>query len=332
MSARAGDASRLVAGIDEAGLGPLLGPLTVGYALLRVPVGLASVWAALAEAVSDDPKEDRERLVVADSKRVFTRCAKGRERLESSVLAFLGLRDQGARPRDGAELVVCAPETVRTTRAAFAGHPWYEALAPALPVWVDAGRLELRAERLRRALAAQGIAIVDVGVRVMPAGELNRSLLRTHNKSLSVWECVAAFLGHLFDTHGEAGPEVTLDRQGGRIHYASLLSEDFAPARLCVEEERAESCSYVLTRGARRMRVRVAERAESLDFSVALASCVAKYARELCMEAFNAWFTRLQPDLRPTAGYTTDGRRWMLDAAPALARAGLPKDVLVRRR
>jgi hypothetical protein len=310
----------------------MLGPLTVGYALLRVPSGAGSLWEALDAVVSQDPKADRERLVVADSKRVFTRNAKGRARLESSVLAFLGQRVGGEPPRSGAQLVTCAPAGARAGAEAFERHPWYAELAPDLPLWTDAGRLELRAERLRRELHARGITVVDVGVRVMPAGELNRSLARTHNKATSVWECVAAFLGHLFEAHGEEGPSVTLDRQGGRIRYASLLAEDFAPARLAIESERAEESAYRLERGRRRMRITVAERADAQDFSVALASCVAKYARELCMEAFNAWFRRLQPGLRPTAGYTTDGRRWMRDAAPALARASLPEDVLVRRR
>jgi len=50
------------------------------------------------------------------------------------------------------------------------------------------------------------------------------------------------------------------------------------------------------------------------------------------MEAFNAYFTSLQPDLRPTAGYTTDGRRWLKDAAPALATAQLQDRVLLRER
>jgi hypothetical protein len=50
------------------------------------------------------------------------------------------------------------------------------------------------------------------------------------------------------------------------------------------------------------------------------------------MEAFNTFFRELQPDLRPTAGYTTDGRRWVEEAAPALAAAHLPERTLIRER
>ena len=67
------------AGLDEAGYGPMLGPLTVGFSAFRREGELD--WRALAGAVSDAPGEDRDRLVVADSKRVFTRNPRGARRL-----------------------------------------------------------------------------------------------------------------------------------------------------------------------------------------------------------------------------------------------------------
>ena len=68
------------------------------------------------------------------------------------------------------------------------------------------------------------------------------------------------------------------------------------------------------------------------SFSVALASCAAKYAREACMAAFNAYSRVLDPDLVPTAGYVTDARRWLAQAGAAIERSGLPREVLVRSR
>jgi hypothetical protein len=50
------------------------------------------------------------------------------------------------------------------------------------------------------------------------------------------------------------------------------------------------------------------------------------------MNAFNAYFGALQPGLRPTAGYVTDGRRWLAEARTALARAGVEEKNLVRER
>ncbi|MCA8981886.1 MAG: hypothetical protein KDC14_17785, partial [Planctomycetes bacterium] len=75
---------RIVAGIDEAGLGPLLGPLTFGLTVFELEESNEDLWSALDSAVTNEPRRDRERLVVADSKKVYTRNPRGRARLEST--------------------------------------------------------------------------------------------------------------------------------------------------------------------------------------------------------------------------------------------------------
>lgn len=72
--------------------------------------------------------------------------------------------------------------------------------------------------------------------------------------------------------------------------------------------------------------------AEGASFAVALASCLAKYVRETCMHAFHAYFTTFQPGLRPTAGYTTDGRRWIQEAGVAIERSRIRPEALIRAR
>lgn len=331
--ARAGP--RIVAGIDEAGLGPLLGPLTFGYSALRLPEAAGNVWDALGEIVSAEPKHDAEHLVVADSKRVFSRNPRGRRRLETTVLSFLDARPE-RRPRSGAELLRTAPEEIRPRAAEVARHPWYDELPETLPMWVDEGRLELRAARLRKGLERTGIEVIEAGVRVVPAGELNRSYDITGNKGRTVWLLVRGIIEHLWRRHADPFLHLIVDRQGGRFHYAAQLARAFPAARLQVGIESPDHSEYQLEEegphGHRTMWITFAEKAENRAFSVALASCLAKYARELSMGAFNRYFGNLQPDLRPTAGYTTDGRRWVRDAASTLERVGIDREVLVRRR
>lgn len=326
---------RVVAGIDEAGLGPLLGPLTFGYSALRLPAGKKNVWDLLEEVVSREPRNDAEHLVVADSKRVFSRNPRGRRRLETTVLGFLDALAVG-RPGSGAALLRTVPECIRPRAAEIARHPWYAELPERLPVWVDEGRLVLRAERLRRALETNEIRLLDAGALLVPAGELNRSFAATNNKSLSVWECVRGIVDYLWREFADQNLHLIVDRQGGRFRYARLLNRAFPGVRLRVGVESPDHSEYLLESDeggtGRTMWLTFAEKAETRAFTVALGSCLAKYARELAMGAFNRYFEALQPDLIPTAGYTTDGRRWLRDAAPALQSAGIDQEVLVRSR
>ena len=328
-------APRVVAGIDEAGLGPLLGPLTLGYAAMRLPGRKLNVWDELSEIISRDPKQDAEHLVVADSKRVFSRNPRGERRLESTALCFMGA---GARstPRSGAELLRTPPPRLRPRAADIEQSPWYQELPDPLPIWVDAGRLELRGEYLRRELERSEIELLDAGVRVVPAVELNRSFARTDNKSHTVWEVVESILGHLWEEFATERLHVIVDRQGGRFRYGRLLQRSFPGAQVKVGHESPDHSEYQLEEdsdaGRRTMWLTFAEKAEDRSFTVALGSCFAKYARELCMRAFNSYFGASQPDLAPTAGYTTDGRRWLSEAAPLLERLALPSEVLARRR
>ena len=57
---------------------------------------------------------------------------------------------------------------------------------------------------------------------------------------------------------------------------------------------------------------------------------VAKYIREALMRQFNAYWRSLLPDLRPTAGYYGDARRFLSDIQPVVARTGLKWDDFVR--
>ena len=81
-----------------------------------------------------------------------------------------------------------------------------------------------------------------------------------------------------------------------------------------------------------RMLVSFTEKGEDHSFTTALGSCFAKFGREVAMEAFNRYWCTRQEGLRPTAGYTQDGRRWMEDASAAIAAAGLAPGVLTRDR
>ena len=64
----------------------------------------------------------------------------------------------------------------------------------------------------------------------------------------------------------------------------------------------------------------------------ALASMTAKYLRELAMRPFNAFWQRHVPELRPTAGYNSDAKRFIAEIAAAKERLGIADHMLWRER
>jgi ribonuclease HII len=85
-----GDTVAILAGIDEAGFGPLLGPLVVSCSVWAVPPELleADLWQVFQRSLGKTRKHLAGRLLVADSKKAFHR-AQGLGHLERTVLAAL---------------------------------------------------------------------------------------------------------------------------------------------------------------------------------------------------------------------------------------------------
>lgn len=327
--------SVVFAGVDEAGLGPILGPLTLGFSVFRAPSDVRDVWKALAPAVTDDPLRDASCFVVADSKVVFKRTPRCEKRLEATALGFLALRDPARRPHTTvARYLWENPSDLALDSTTIARHPWYRDAQTRLPRSWDPSALELRVETLHRAMKRASVELLDLGVRVVPEAELNRSFRETDNKSRTHWHQSRPIFRRIWERYAEHGLELVIDRHGGRMHYGSILARDFQDASVELVDESPESSRYTLTerRGPRSMRITFAEKAEKLSFAVALASCLAKYARETAMGAFNEYFGARQPGLVPTAGYTTDGRRWLADARELVTREQIDATTLVRTR
>lgn len=316
------------AGLDEAGYGPMLGPLTIGFSAFRREGSLD--WSTLPGAVSDAPGQDGERLVVADSKRVFTRNPRGARRLEATALTFLDAA--GTPVRCSKDLLGSAPDDLAPGPEALAAHPWYQSLPESLPLHWDSDRLSEHRERLGASLDAASAEVVAAGVAVIPAGSLNESFRRTDNKGATLWSYHSRVILHLFERFGEEGLDFTCDRLGGRARYGRALSilVPFSTVRV-LSESRQES-RYLVTSGERRMRIRFVQKGDTLSLPTALGSCFAKYARELVMGAFNDHFEAACPGVRPTAGYVTDARRWLEDMERALPDALPDRSSLIRSR
>ncbi len=312
----------LEGGIDEAGFGPLLGPLCIGFAALEGP---ADPWTALSSAVARRPSP---RLPAVCDSKVLYPGEGGLARLERSALLFLSLA-RGSRPRTIRSLL---DGPFSPSRETLDRHPWYRDLDLPLPRSVPVDVLDTDLTRARDACDRAGLRVREAGVRAIPEAEFNAGVTRSGNKADFHIGLVAEVLSHLATLPRRGEGRILVDRLGGRRFYgeplASLLPE-FLPTPLREDPSRSE---YVLHGAAAGARLSFCVGGERLSFACALGSVLAKYARELLVERLNAFFLDRLPGLRPTAGYVEDGRRFLEEVRSRLGPGEVPFDLLVRVR
>ncbi|MBI5863824.1 MAG: hypothetical protein HZB38_04835 [Planctomycetes bacterium] len=307
-----------IAGIDEAGYGPTLGPLVVGASLWRVePAKIdADFWSVLGEAATRTSKRGDWRLVVDDSKSVFDRHA-GIGSLERTVLAFAAAGGHAAGSLD--QLLAW----LGVSDLAAGAIPWYRDLRIDLPL--DRARASSAAvvERLAQTMAEQKVACVALRTAVVPEDAFNQRVARTRNKAELVVEHVLRHIAWAGAQARDADLIVFVDRLGGRSEYRGLLSMAFPDRHVHVQESTPERSRYRLASAKSDWIVEFGVDADKLRMPVALASMTAKYVREALMERFNEFWRQWVPGLKPTAGYYTDAQRFLTDLGPAVMQAGV---------
>lgn len=317
----------LVVGIDEAGYGPLLGPLVVAATLWRVAPAATDCdyWERLEGAVCRRAQRGEARLPVGDSKKVYDR-KRGIFTLERSVLSFARAAQL---PCDTlGELLT----SLGHQRPAEGVLPWYRDLTPALPVDPSRSACAGAAERLRKTMAASGVTCCALRAMVLTEDIYNQRLAQTRNKASVLLEAVLRLIDWAGRQSGDQDLHVRVDRLGGRVDYRELLMRAFPQRHMHVLEV-GEACSrYRLAAAQSDWQVGFYVSGDEQHLPIALASMLAKYVRELLMERFNAYWRGLAPDLRPTAGYYRDALRFLADVRPLAARAGLDSERFVRAR
>lgn len=296
-------------GLDEAGYGPRLGPLVVGCVRIRgTRAGIREVFARQSRVL---PK-------VQDSKKLY---AGTLAPLETVALAARSVV-MGKRPRTLAEFLGRVPDRLSE-------HPWYGRLELPLPLAAEPGRVDGAADLLRRRLERHGAVLDMCEARPMLEGEFNERLLISGNKAHVELGVLEALL-HDHLPAGESG-EVLCDRLGGRKMYGDWLLGQLPFWQIEVEEERQRRSAYTARQGETELRFRFLVEGEDHEVEIALASCLAKYVREVMMALFNRYWGKRRNHITPTAGYWQDAGRW-LEAMAGDAAFEASKDRLIRRR
>lgn len=328
----------LLVGIDEAGYGPLLGPLVVAASVWEVsPESLGSdLWNRLESVVCRTPRRGEHRLFVDDSKRLFDQ-RKQLWPIERSILAFAAAagRPAGSLRELLDSLTLEAAWPARLAASPAGGvPPWYRELSRRLPTDPLRAAVGPAAQRLSSEMTNRGAHCVRLMAQVVSEDAFNRRVAQTHNKAAVVVEQVLTLMaraaaGRSDDVH------FRVDRLGGRSDYRHLLQLAFPDRALEIAVQSEHESSYRLkpaAGAAGEWTVRFSVGADSELLPVALAGMLAKYVRELLMHEFNVFWRTIDPALRPTAGYYNDALRFIADIQPHLAGAGLEPDMFVRSR
>jgi len=318
----------ILAGIDEAGFGPTLGPLVVTGVAFRVPDDRldACLWNTLRESCCDSIRHVKRRLVIADSKKLH-RPRVGLGVLERTALVMLAVA--GHRPNSLRSLVdLLAPGRGEHLDQ----YPWYAGRDVAIPVSGSIGDFGPQANAVRRDCKAHQVALHGVYAEPLSVGAFNRMVTSTKNKAVVLLGLAMRVVDRILRSAPDEKVRFLVDRLGGRTHYRPALTTSFPTFELQILEESSTRSAYRLKSVPRQCDIEFVTRGDGKHFPVALASIYSKYLRELHMHAFNTYWSTRVPGLKPTAGYYTDAQRWLQDVSGELQSSNIDRTILVRDR
>ena len=317
----------IIAGIDEAGYGPTIGPFVLSAVVMDMPAKHgheADIWHILKDAVSDKNHKRRNRVVVNDSKKIYQQ-KNGLKILEEAVLSFIWYT-KGKVTRFSDLLRLLSNHNGEMLEK----YPWYKGKDLSLPVASNVSTILNYADLIKYTISSQDIKILDIKSIFLCAKEINSQITLNGNKSLLLFKNCVNHLREIFEGFGESEPKVLVDKHGGRNYYHKLLAESFKGCKVDAISEGNSISTYKIDNEKKKMCVSFVEKADSKHFPTALASMFSKYIRELFIRLFNAYWQEKVEGLKPTAGYPEDARRFLSQIQNMKNKLGINDDILIR--
>ncbi len=317
----------VLVGIDEAGFGPILGPLVVSSSIFSLPQHLtkADLWQILNKSVSNRCRHLAGRLLIVDSKKAYSR-QKGIKHLERTVLACLKcLGEEPAKLSD--LLALLCPDCLER----LSEYPWYKEVGDYC-LLADGADKAIASAVLMDDMTSNGIELLQLRSCCLDVAYYNKMVDTVKNKSRVLFTAISRLIKEAYDNFAGDDLQIVVDRQGGRVHYRTILQRMFPDTELKILCESPAASSYELQANGRVMRLHFATAADQKFLPVSLASMLSKYLRQLLVESINRYFAGFHAELKPTAGYWKDGLRFIEDLKMNIPHVRYDNNQLIRCR
>lgn len=321
-----------VIGTDEAGYGPNLGPLVIVATLWRTADDLPPAGFDECLQRNIDRGEriggasgEGNRLVIADSKQVY-HAGGSLAVLESGVLSAVATWSD--LPKTGRALwASLAPGAM----SQIAELPCQDTFDVELPTQSDIDVIDKHIRTLREAFATGQVCLERIAATALFPAEFNRRAEEVDSKGTVLSVATISLIAELLDSIDDGPVAIVCDKHGGRNRYGELLQQQFPDAWIEVRRESRPASIYRFGSPARRVEICFRSSGEQ-HAAAALASMTAKYLRELSMAAFNRFWRQHLPQVRPTAGYPLDARRFKAAIADVQRELKIDDQLLWRSR
>jgi ribonuclease HII len=319
----------IIAGIDEAGYGPTLGPFVLSKVVMEIPDEYhheTNIWHILKDAISEKIQKRGNRIIVGDSKKLYQQKT-GLKMLEEAVLSFVWHTKGPVRKfTDLLKLFTDYNEGVLDK------YPWYNGKDLDLPVASNVSAIMNYEDILKETTISRDVSILDIKCHFLCVSEINRQIALNGNKSLLLFNSCVTHLKEIFELYGEHKPKVLIDKHGGRNYYEKLLTHYFKGCKVDSIVEGNQLSTYNIKNETNKMDVSFIVGADSKYFPTALASMFSKYIRELFIKLFNAFWQEKIRDIKSTAGYPEDARRFLSQIHNVRSELNICDDILIRSK
>jgi ribonuclease HII len=317
----------ILAGIDEAGFGPILGPLVISSAAFSIDESQldADLWQILNKSVGVTRKHLAGRLLICDSKKAYNKQF-GIKHLQRTTLA--SLKTLGKEPENLTDLIkILCPDYLNQLDI----YPWYKNVG-GYCISADRKDIDIASGVFNNDLFSNGMLLLELKSNCLDVEFYNRMISNVKNKSSVLFTAVSQLILSAWEKYSSENLQIIIDRQGGRVHYRRHLQRMFEGLELIILKETENLSSYELRDKGRTMRLHFVVGADRKFLPVSLSSMVSKYLRELMIDNLNNYFRFFNSSIKPTAGYWTDGLRFVKDIQTFIPQISYNSNQLIRSR